>query len=43
MHDGGGPRSATVAAVPAVIKKLRAKGYDFVTLDEMAALGYAVR
>jgi peptidoglycan/xylan/chitin deacetylase (PgdA/CDA1 family) len=43
MHDGGGPRSATVAAVPAIVKKLRAKGYDFVTLDEMAALGYAIR
>jgi len=43
MHDGGGPRAATVAAVPVIVKKLRAKGYDFVTLDEMAALGYKVR
>lgn len=42
MHDGGGPRKATVAAVPTVIKTLRARGYDFVTLDEMAALGYKV-
>jgi peptidoglycan/xylan/chitin deacetylase (PgdA/CDA1 family) len=43
MHDGGGPRGATAAAVPIVIKKLRAKGYDFATLDEMVALGYKVR
>ena len=42
MHDGGGPRSATVAAVPTIIQKLRAKGYDFVTLDQLAALGYRV-
>jgi len=42
-HDGGGPRAATVAAVPIIVKKLRAKGYDFVTLDELVALGYKVR
>jgi peptidoglycan/xylan/chitin deacetylase (PgdA/CDA1 family) len=43
MHDGGGPRGATVAAVPVIIRRLRAKGFDFVTLDEMAALGYRIR
>jgi peptidoglycan/xylan/chitin deacetylase (PgdA/CDA1 family) len=43
MHDGGGPRAATAAAVPIVIRKLRAKGYDFATLDEMVALGYKIR
>ncbi|MDR3686181.1 MAG: polysaccharide deacetylase family protein [Coriobacteriia bacterium] len=43
MHDGGGPRGATAAAVPIVIRRLRARGYDLVTLDEMAALGYKVR
>lgn len=43
MHDGGGPRRATVNAVPIIIRKLRAQGYDLVTLDEMAALGYKVR
>jgi len=43
MHDGGGPRSATVAAVPTIIAKLRAKGFDFATLDQMAALGYKIR
>jgi peptidoglycan/xylan/chitin deacetylase (PgdA/CDA1 family) len=42
MHDGGGPRAATAAAVPTIIKKLRARGFDFVTLDEMAALGYRI-
>ena len=43
MHDGGGNRSATVAAVPRIIRSLRAKGYDFVTLDELYALGYRPR
>ncbi len=43
MHDGGGNRSATAAAVPRILKALRAKGYDFVTLSELAALGYKVR
>jgi len=42
MHDGGGPRRATVAAVPVIIAKLRAKGFDFVTLDQLDALGYRV-
>jgi peptidoglycan-N-acetylglucosamine deacetylase len=41
MHDGGGNRSATAGALPGVIKKLRAKGFDFVTLDELVALGYS--
>jgi peptidoglycan/xylan/chitin deacetylase (PgdA/CDA1 family) len=35
MHDGGGPRDQTVAALPKIIKGLRAKGYSFVTLDEL--------
>ena len=30
MHDGGGDRSQTVKALPAVIDTLRAKGYEFV-------------
>ena len=42
MHDGGGPRGATVSAVPVIIAKLRAKGFDFVTLDQLDALGYRV-
>jgi len=32
MHDGGGDRSHTVAALPQIIDGLRAKGYDFVSL-----------
>lgn len=43
MHDGGGNRSATVKAVPTILKTLDARGYDFVTLSELAALGYRVR
>lgn len=38
MHDGGGNRSATVGALPSIIKGLRAKGYDFVTLSELTEL-----
>jgi peptidoglycan-N-acetylglucosamine deacetylase len=43
MHDGGGPRAATAAALPIIIRTLRARGYDFATLDELVALGYRVR
>ena len=32
MHDGGGNRGQTVAALPGVINGLRARGYSFVTL-----------
>lgn len=35
MHDGGGDRAATVAAVPKIIKELRAKGYDFATVGDL--------
>jgi peptidoglycan/xylan/chitin deacetylase (PgdA/CDA1 family) len=35
MHDGGGDRSQTVAALPAIIRTLKARGYRFVTLDEL--------
>ena len=38
MHDGGGPRDQTVAALPRVLKKLRSRGYRFVTVSEL--LGY---
>ncbi|MFE6871235.1 polysaccharide deacetylase family protein [Kitasatospora sp. NPDC057692] len=37
MHDGGGDRSQTVAALPAVITGLRARGYRLVTLDALLA------
>ena len=35
MHDGGGDRSHTVAALPVVIDKLRAKGYQLVTVSDL--------
>jgi peptidoglycan/xylan/chitin deacetylase (PgdA/CDA1 family) len=31
LHDGGGTRANTVAALPAIIGGLRARGYEFVT------------
>jgi len=37
MHDGGGNRIQTVAALPYIIKALRKRGYAFVSLDELAA------
>jgi cellulose synthase/poly-beta-1,6-N-acetylglucosamine synthase-like glycosyltransferase/peptidoglycan/xylan/chitin deacetylase (PgdA/CDA1 family) len=38
LHDSGGDRSQTVAALPKLIDDLRAKGYDFVTVSELAGL-----
>ncbi len=35
MHDGGGDRSQTVAALPRIIKTLRARGYRMVTVSEL--------
>lgn len=35
MHDGGGPRQSTVAALPLIIKGLRKKGFDMVTVPQM--------
>jgi cellulose synthase/poly-beta-1,6-N-acetylglucosamine synthase-like glycosyltransferase/peptidoglycan/xylan/chitin deacetylase (PgdA/CDA1 family)/spore germination protein YaaH len=36
LHDGGGDRSATVAALPLLIETLRAKGYEIVPVSELA-------
>lgn len=33
LHDGGGDRSQTVAALPRIIDGLRGQGYEFVTAD----------
>ena len=38
MHDGGGPRDETVAALPRVIATLRHRGYVFVTVPELLGL-----
>ena len=35
MHDGGGDRSQTIAALPIIIESLRARGFRFVTLTEL--------
>jgi peptidoglycan/xylan/chitin deacetylase (PgdA/CDA1 family) len=35
MHDGGGNRSQTVAALPQIITELRARGYRLVTVPEL--------
>jgi peptidoglycan/xylan/chitin deacetylase (PgdA/CDA1 family) len=40
MHDGGGPRSETLAALPHVIDTLRARGFGFATVSEL--LGYRI-
>jgi peptidoglycan/xylan/chitin deacetylase (PgdA/CDA1 family) len=42
MHDGGGDRSSTVKALPGIIKKLRSKGYSFVTLDALSSLPHTM-
>jgi peptidoglycan-N-acetylglucosamine deacetylase len=35
MHDGGGDRSQTVAALPFIINGLRQRGFRFVTMQQM--------
>ncbi len=35
MHDGGGDRSATVAALPSLITSLRAHGYEIVPVSRL--------
>ena len=35
MHDGGGDRSPTVAALPVLIQALRARGYEFVPVSAL--------
>ncbi|MBW3094372.1 polysaccharide deacetylase family protein [Bifidobacterium sp. 64T4] len=36
MHDGGGDRSQDVEALPGIIDDLKAQGYEFVTIDQLA-------
>jgi peptidoglycan-N-acetylglucosamine deacetylase len=38
LHDSGGDRSATVQALPGLIRELRAKGFQFVPVSELAGL-----
>jgi cellulose synthase/poly-beta-1,6-N-acetylglucosamine synthase-like glycosyltransferase/peptidoglycan/xylan/chitin deacetylase (PgdA/CDA1 family) len=41
MHDGGGNRSETVAALARLIPRLRARGYRFVTVSALAGVSTA--
>src|SRR5262245_25733597 len=38
LHDGGGNRAQTVAALPRLIQELRAKGYRFTTVSQLAGM-----
>ena len=38
LHDGGGDRSQTVAALPAIIDGLRARGFRFVPVTELIGI-----
>ncbi len=38
LHDSGGDRQATVAALPRIIEALKAKGYRFVPVSELAGM-----
>ncbi|MFM9019240.1 MAG: polysaccharide deacetylase family protein [Actinomycetota bacterium] len=35
LHDGGGDRASTIAALPRIVKDLRAKGYEFATVGDL--------
>jgi peptidoglycan/xylan/chitin deacetylase (PgdA/CDA1 family) len=39
MHDGGGDRSQTVAALPAILEGLRSRGYGFGTVEQIIRPG----
>lgn len=41
MHDAGGNRSQTVAALPRLIAALRARGFSFATVSQMAGMSRA--
>jgi cellulose synthase/poly-beta-1,6-N-acetylglucosamine synthase-like glycosyltransferase/peptidoglycan/xylan/chitin deacetylase (PgdA/CDA1 family)/spore germination protein YaaH len=38
MHDGGGDRSHTIAAIEKFVPELRRRGYQFVSLDKLLGL-----
>jgi cellulose synthase/poly-beta-1,6-N-acetylglucosamine synthase-like glycosyltransferase/peptidoglycan/xylan/chitin deacetylase (PgdA/CDA1 family) len=42
LHDGGGDRSQTVAALRALIPQLRARGFRFVTVSQLAGLPHSL-
>ena len=43
LHDGGGNRSNTVAALPRIINTLRARGFRFVTVPQLLRLSPPVK
>ena len=42
LHDGGGDRLRTVRALPKIIEEARARGFRFLTLDEVRAASQPV-
>ena len=38
LHDGGGDRSQTIAALPGIIRGLRRRGYRLVTVPQLITL-----
>lgn len=40
LHDGGGNRPQTVAALPEIIRTLKSRGYRFVTVPELLKMRY---
>jgi len=40
MHDGGGPRGQTVAALPRIIAELKSRGYHLVTVTKLLGERY---
>jgi peptidoglycan-N-acetylglucosamine deacetylase len=43
MHEGGGNRSETVAALPRIIATLKARGYQFATVSQLLGLQSVTR
>lgn len=41
LHDGGGDRQQTLEALPRIIDALRARGYRFVPVSQLAGLSHA--
>lgn len=35
LHDGGGPRGQTVAALPSILRSLSSRGYSFLTVTKL--------
>lgn len=42
LHDGGGNRQQTIAALPGIIQHLQARHYRFVTLAQLAAHAHGI-